>query len=295
MDPLKRHEKAWIFSCIYPFIGIFLKKLYFAFQTTKNMKNTYSVSGWMLSLLIAFPLFFGSAFAQEGKFAVQLAAYDQKVPMSMFQGIDKVFEVKAYGFMYKYYVDNFMSQSDAEAVKNKAVGMGFKHARVIDLEEKMRKSTNCCYAFNEEIITPEPGETISLRNVFFDFDKSALRSDGIAELDKLVTLMRAHPDYIVEIHAHTDAKGSNEYNIALSERRKNAVIAYLKKHNISESRIQGKVYGEAEPIAVNEMPGGKDSPAGRQYNRRVELTVKAGNTDTGVVEKIQVPDELKTK
>jgi OOP family OmpA-OmpF porin len=117
--------------------------------------------------------------------------------------------------------------------------------------------------------------TIDLSGVNFDFDMSTLRPDALAILEQAVEILNAHPDMRVEVAGHTDSKGTEEYNQALSDRRASAVYNYLTSHGIDASRLSGPVgYGEMRPIAPNENADGSDNPEGRAQNRRTELNVQ---------------------
>ncbi len=117
--------------------------------------------------------------------------------------------------------------------------------------------------------------TIDLRGVNFDFDKSNLRADAVAILDQAVEILNKHPEMNVEVAGHTDSKGTDEYNQALSERRAKAVYDYLTGHGVDAGRISGpNGYGESRPIAPNTNEDGSDNPEGRARNRRTELNVR---------------------
>jgi len=109
--------------------------------------------------------------------------------------------------------------------------------------------------------------TIEL-SVEFDTDQATIRSEEIPEVDEVVAFLRAHPSARVTIEGHTDSRGSETYNQALSERRAYAVRDYLIRNtDISPSRISARGYGESRPIASN------DTPQGRQRNRRVTAVI----------------------
>ena len=109
------------------------------------------------------------------------------------------------------------------------------------------------------------GATFRLDNIFFDFDKSDLKPESIPELTKLVNLLNEYPSIRVEIGAHTDWDGSDEYNVGLSQRRAQSVVNWLIENGIVDSRLVSKGYGETTPIATNE------TVEGRALNRRVEF------------------------
>jgi outer membrane protein OmpA-like peptidoglycan-associated protein len=110
-------------------------------------------------------------------------------------------------------------------------------------------------------------------NVYYDFDKATLKNESHASLDKLVDMMNAHPDIVIELSAHTDNLGNETYNQRLSEARAQSCVAYLIKKGIDKNRLQAKGYGATQPIAPNTHDDGSDNPEGRQMNRRTEFKV----------------------
>lgn len=113
----------------------------------------------------------------------------------------------------------------------------------------------------------EVGITVRLNNIFFDFDKTTLRPESIPQLDRVVKFMRDNPTVSVEIGGHTDSKGSDEYNINLSQGRAEAVVNYVIEQGVDFSRIIAKGYGESLPVDTN------STDEGRQSNRRVEFKI----------------------
>ncbi|RNF81837.1 OmpA family protein [Montanilutibacter psychrotolerans] len=117
--------------------------------------------------------------------------------------------------------------------------------------------------------------TIDLKGVNFDFDKSTLRPDAIAILNEAIEILKRYPELKVEVAGHTDSKGTDAYNQALSERRSRAVYDYLTSNGVDASRLAGpNGYGESRPIAPNQNDDGSDNPEGRARNRRTELNVQ---------------------
>lgn len=108
--------------------------------------------------------------------------------------------------------------------------------------------------------------------VLFDFDKSDIRADASQVLDTLGAALAKAEARGMEVGGHTDAKGSDDYNQSLSERRARAVVAALRQRGVATD-IAAKGYGESKPVAPNEIDGA-DNPAGRQLNRRVEIFVR---------------------
>ncbi len=113
-------------------------------------------------------------------------------------------------------------------------------------------------------------------DVLFDFDRHNLRPDALATLDKLVSLLGSFPKRSIAVEGHTDAKGSDDYNDALSLRRAEAVRQYLADHDASpQRRYDVRGFGERRPVAPNAHADGSDDPQGRQRNRRVEVVLRA--------------------
>jgi outer membrane protein OmpA-like peptidoglycan-associated protein len=119
----------------------------------------------------------------------------------------------------------------------------------------------------------ERGTLVSLPgDILFDFDKHAIRPEARTTLAKLADLVRRTPGGVVLIEGHTDAKGSDSYNVRLSERRAQAVADWLGgQDGIDAARLEERGLGEAQPTAPNTRPDGSDNPEGRQLNRRVEV------------------------
>jgi outer membrane protein OmpA-like peptidoglycan-associated protein len=114
-------------------------------------------------------------------------------------------------------------------------------------------------------------------DVLFDFDKADIKPAAQAELEKLALIIREKRRGDVRIAGHTDAKGSEAYNQKLSERRAEAVKAWLAdKGGIDPGVMKTRGYGETQPVAPNTKPDGTDDPEGRQKNRRVEIVIQTG-------------------
>jgi OOP family OmpA-OmpF porin len=105
-----------------------------------------------------------------------------------------------------------------------------------------------------------------LSGVLFAFDSSDIRAQYRGVLDEVVTVIKANPEARVRLEGHTDAKGSDTYNQALSERRAQSVLAYLVAAGIDARRLEAIGYGEQRPIATN------DTDEGRLQNRRLEIS-----------------------
>ena len=110
------------------------------------------------------------------------------------------------------------------------------------------------------------GTVVTLKNVFFDFDKVELKPESYVELDKLADYLRTNKIRI-EIGGHTDDQGSDDYNDRLSENRAKSVYDYLVNKGIPADRLQYKGYGKRVPIADNA------TDEGRAINRRTEFKI----------------------
>ncbi|HTH55960.1 MAG TPA: OmpA family protein [Cyclobacteriaceae bacterium] len=118
------------------------------------------------------------------------------------------------------------------------------------------------------LMTPiEVGVTVRLKNIYFDFDKTTLKPESFVELDKVVDFLKQNAHVSVEIAGHTDSKGSDDYNLNLSQGRSQSVVDYISSQGIDKSRLQAHGYGETKPIDTN------DTDEGRANNRRVEFTI----------------------
>ena len=113
----------------------------------------------------------------------------------------------------------------------------------------------------------EMGESIVLRNIFFDTDKAVLKKESEVELNNLLELMRNNPKMRVEISGHTDNQGGRDHNLQLSRNRAKAVYDYLVSKGIKADRMRYKGYGFDKPVATN------DTPEGRALNRRTEFRI----------------------
>lgn len=120
--------------------------------------------------------------------------------------------------------------------------------------------------------TPEQAISIDLpADVLFDFDKADLRADAAPSLDKAAELIKSYASAPLTVLGHTDGKGTDAYNDALSLRRAEAVARALQRQTNRPARVEGR--GKREPVAPNTTPDGRDDPQGRQLNRRVQILI----------------------
>ena len=117
-------------------------------------------------------------------------------------------------------------------------------------------------------LTPiKAGESIVLKNIFFETNSHSLLASSTAELNTLTELMQNNPKLKVLIEGHTDNVGNAEHNQILSQQRAEAIVSYLTEKGIEPSRLQAKGYGFSRPIATN------DTEEGRALNRRTEIKI----------------------
>lgn len=126
------------------------------------------------------------------------------------------------------------------------------------------------YELVVELARPVRGSQLTLRNVFFDFDKATLRPESEVELREVVKLLMTYPKVRVEIQGHTDSIGTATYNLQLSQRRAEAVRDFLIANGIAAGRLVARGYGSSRPVADNR------TEEGRALNRRTELVFLEG-------------------
>ena len=115
----------------------------------------------------------------------------------------------------------------------------------------------------------EFAENANLRDIFFDFDKYDIRPDDAKTLDANASWLKSNANNLVLIEGHADERGTNEYNLALGERRAKATMNYLVSQGIQANRITIISYGEERPVCT------ESNEACWQRNRRAHFLVKA--------------------
>lgn len=118
--------------------------------------------------------------------------------------------------------------------------------------------------------TTESVRTLLGTMIHFDYDKANVRPDDAGVLDQKVALLQANPNLRIRIAGHCDERGSDEYNLALGNRRATSAKQYLVSHGIDAGRIETVSYGEERPLAP-----GHDEDAWSQ-NRRDEFEIVSG-------------------
>ena len=139
--------------------------------------------------------------------------------------------------------------------------------RMMDNQEKDMRNA---LASSEAASVSREGNLLAVTfkgDVTFDTNSTVVRPGLQSELDRVAGVMNQYPNTLVRVEGHTDSKGSDEYNMDLSNRRALAVKNLVAQRGIADSRLDVVGYGETMPVATN------DTAAGRQKNRRVEIKI----------------------
>lgn len=143
-----------------------------------------------------------------------------------------------------------------------------------DQEIQMDTRNKPAQVFNSDfrLFKMETGAVVRLDNIYYDYDKSEIRSDAAIELNKLVKIMKDNPTMKIELGSHTDSRGTHPYNANLSDKRAKAVVTFLSTKGIAKERLKAKGYGETKIInkCVDDVECHESE---HQINRRTEFTI----------------------
>lgn len=115
-------------------------------------------------------------------------------------------------------------------------------------------------------------KVFNIENIYFDFDKSNIRYDASVQLAKILEVMKQYPKMKIDVRSHTDSRGSDSYNLSLSDRRAKSTVKWIIDNGIDSSRITGRGYGETQ--LTNHCSNGVEcTPAEHQANRRSEFII----------------------
>ncbi len=120
------------------------------------------------------------------------------------------------------------------------------------------------------------GKLIDLNPIYFDYNKWNIRPDAAIELNRIVAVMKAYPDIVIELGSHADCRGSKKYNLNLSDKRAKSSATYIVQQGISKDRIYGKGYGESQLVNSCECEGKVKSNCSEELhsdNRRTEFII----------------------
>ena len=181
-----------------------------------------------------------------------------------------------------YYRQDFIPEVEFQHI---TIGNFFIDEKT-DIIEPNSKHYNFAYYYIDEIsiqkirpyLTADDSELVEkpfelekayqLENIYFAFNKTGFLPESYTELNKLLILMREHPQISIQINGHTDDVGKDIYNEQLSYLRAKAVADYLFRHEITRNRVDYKGYGSKMPLAPN-------INGSRNLNRRVEFIIKS--------------------
>jgi outer membrane protein OmpA-like peptidoglycan-associated protein len=140
----------------------------------------------------------------------------------------------------------------------------------------------------------EINKIFKLEIIYYDFDKWDIRPDAAIELDKLVKIMKESP-ISIELGSHTDSRGSERYNMKLTQKRAETVVQYIIQKGIEPGRIKAKGYGESKLTnrCADDVPCSGEE---HQANRRTEFTVTEFNAPSAItrfdMSKLNAGDEI---
>ena len=118
----------------------------------------------------------------------------------------------------------------------------------------------------------EIGQKFVMENIFYDYDKWDILPESEVELNKLIAIMKDNPSWKVELGSHTDSRGTDPYNLILSQKRSDSAVGYIVNHGVSKDRIIAKGYGETQ--LVNHCKNGVECPDDvHRKNRRTEFKI----------------------
>jgi outer membrane protein OmpA-like peptidoglycan-associated protein/tetratricopeptide (TPR) repeat protein len=118
----------------------------------------------------------------------------------------------------------------------------------------------------------EKGTIVQLDNIYYNYDQATIRSDAQRDLDRLTAILKSNPSMRIELRSHTDSRGTDSYNLRLSDRRAKAAVDYLIKKGIAPKRLVWKGYGETE-LLNNCVNDADCSETEHQKNRRTEFKI----------------------
>ena len=158
-------------------------------------------------------------------------------------------------FLYKSEIDSISKDSFSYVLKSE-----LKNSEPITVHlRRLKKQVN-------EV------ELKKFESIFFDFDKSDILSKYKERLDKLIKLLNKYPQVSLELSSYTDCRGSDSYNLGLSNRRNKIVVNYIKRRIKNPERVSGKGYGEKNSLGKNSCF--KISETEHQKNRRTDFKLK---------------------
>jgi outer membrane protein OmpA-like peptidoglycan-associated protein len=138
------------------------------------------------------------------------------------------------------------------------------------------------------------GTVIVLENIYYDFNKSSIRTGAARELEELVMMMQTYPSMIIELSSHTDSRGGNDYNLTLSKARAESAKQFLRSKGIDSARVRAIGYGESQPRNKC-VDGVKCSEEEHQFNRRTEVKVTSIDSPVNIRYGNNAPEKIDRK
>ena len=138
------------------------------------------------------------------------------------------------------------------------------------------------------------GTVIVLENIYYDFNKSAIRTGAARELDELVVMMQTYSSMMIELSSHTDSRGGGDYNLKLSQARAESAKQFLRSKGINDNRVRAVGYGESQPRNKC-IDGVNCTEEDHQYNRRTEVKVTSIDSPVNIRYGNNAPDKIDRK
>jgi outer membrane protein OmpA-like peptidoglycan-associated protein len=138
------------------------------------------------------------------------------------------------------------------------------------------------------------GTVIVLENIYYDFNKSAIRTGAARELDELVVMMQTYSSMMIELSSHTDSRGGGDYNLKLSQARAESAKQFLRSKGINGNRVRAVGYGESQPRNKC-IDGVNCTEEDHQYNRRTEVKVTSIDSPVNIRYGNNAPDKIDRK
>jgi outer membrane protein OmpA-like peptidoglycan-associated protein len=148
-------------------------------------------------------------------------------------------------------------------------------------------------AINDQPVEGESAEeeNFNINTIYFDFDKHNIRYDARLQMDKLVKVLREHPQMKIKVNAHTDIRGSRKYNAGLSDKRADETVQYLIKNGIEADRVTGMGFGELQ-LAEKCTKAVPCNGFQHQLNRRSEFLILKNGTEDFIVRSKNVRNSI---
>lgn len=228
-------------------------------------------------ILLISNLLLASSFSIAQNYQVLLAAYSEphQLDQAFFKsrGIENAQEIVDQNGIYVYIAGAYNSRLEAEEVLRDVRSKGFVNSYIIDIEEQRALCGKPCPYFNSmQVYIDALNNDKNIRNIFFDFGKTALNHEAKRLLDATAQTLLKNKDLILVIGGHADAVGSKKGNLQISLERARAARDYIINKGVEAERLNIKIFGEGN----NDIPEGvfdMTQPENRKINRRVSLVI----------------------